>query len=94
LLALWMFPAEMFVDLPTHVVDLPKVGHSIPVRHALREDAIMIAVMRNGDIFFDNDRVYSRAIRSDSPVGEEWIRVRCIYSRRCASKISECRGCS
>ena len=62
LLALWMFPAEMFVDLPRHVADLPTVDHPILVPHARREDAILIAIMRNGDIFFDNDRVSSYAV--------------------------------
>jgi biopolymer transport protein TolR len=61
LLALWMLPARIFADLPVHGVtaDLPKVGHPIPVPHARREDAILIAIMRNGDIFFLNERVRS-----------------------------------
>jgi len=57
LLWLLMFPASMFVDLPTTGVDLPKVQHPIPMPHARREDAILVAVSRSGDIFLDNDRI-------------------------------------
>jgi len=64
LLVLCMIPGDGFVDLPGHGVtaDLPKVGHPILIPHARREDAILIAIMRNGDIFFDNDRVSSYAV--------------------------------
>jgi biopolymer transport protein ExbD/biopolymer transport protein TolR len=58
LLALFMVPGLMYVDLPRNLVDLPKVGHPISVPHARREDAILVAIMRNGDVFLDGHRVF------------------------------------
>ena len=62
LLTICMIPGEG--DLIGHGVtaDLPKVDHPILVPHARREDVSMIGVMRNGDIFFENDRVHSHAL--------------------------------
>jgi len=36
----------------SHFQDLPRVEHSLPMRAALREDAITIAVERDGGIYF------------------------------------------
>ena len=36
--------------------DLPKVVHPVEMRHARREDAVIITIMRDGGIFFGNDR--------------------------------------
>jgi len=38
-------------------VDLAKVRHPKPMRAAGREDAIIVAVMRDGKIFFRNDQI-------------------------------------
>jgi biopolymer transport protein ExbD len=38
-------------------VDLPKVRHVVPMPNALREDALLIAVERDGRIYFDTVRV-------------------------------------
>ena len=43
-------------DLPRNVVDLPKVGHPSPMPGALREDALLITVHRDGDIWFNDER--------------------------------------
>jgi biopolymer transport protein ExbD/biopolymer transport protein TolR len=58
LVALWMVPG-LFIWSHTDGVsaDPPKVRHPISVPCARREDAILIAVMRNGDIFFVNEQV-------------------------------------
>jgi biopolymer transport protein ExbD len=37
--------------------NLPKVGRAISMPHAMREDAMIVMIMRNGDVFFGNDRV-------------------------------------
>src|SRR5262249_21197923 len=38
-------------------IDLPRVNHPRSLRYALREDASVVAVMRNGDVFFGNDKL-------------------------------------
>jgi biopolymer transport protein TolR len=38
-------------------VDLPKVAHPTPMRGADREDAILVAITRDGQLFFGNDRI-------------------------------------
>lgn len=90
LVAIFIFRSGAHIDLPSHtVVDLAKATHPIPVPHASREDAITIAVMRNGDVFFGNDRVrpsgFSDRIRESLEKGSEhtiYIRAdaRCKYS--------------
>lgn len=51
--------AEMTVPQPYHGVstDLPKILRPISLPHAMREDAMIVTIMRNGDVFFRNDRV-------------------------------------
>jgi biopolymer transport protein TolR len=50
---------ETFAYSPHHgvAIDLPKVGHSIEMPQAKREDASMVSIMRDGKIFFRNERV-------------------------------------
>jgi biopolymer transport protein ExbD len=55
LFALSAPPLAFFFPRGYVPVDLAKVSHPKPVAHALREDAIMISVRRNGDIYFDHD---------------------------------------
>lgn len=43
-------------------IDLPKVGHARPMRHAEREDALLVGIMRTGDVFFGNDKVAPDAL--------------------------------
>jgi biopolymer transport protein ExbD len=43
-------------------IDLPKVGHARPMRHAEREDALLVGIMRTGDVFFGNDKVARDAL--------------------------------
>jgi biopolymer transport protein ExbD len=53
--------AEMTVPQPHHgsvSTDLPKILRPISLPHAMREDAIIVTIMRNGDVFFRNDRVW------------------------------------
>jgi biopolymer transport protein TolR len=57
LVAVFMLPA-MVVDHPRGVsVDLAKIGHPIPMRAAEREDALLIAVTRDGRVFFRTECV-------------------------------------
>jgi len=41
----------------TQPVDLPHVSHAASLQHANREDAIHVAVERDGSFYFRNDRV-------------------------------------
>jgi biopolymer transport protein TolR len=43
-------------------VDLPKVSHSISMQGALREDAMLVTVMRDGRIYFDNEQIFSDSL--------------------------------
>src|ERR1700722_13272973 len=56
LVAMFAMPASVVIDGGI-AVDLPKVLHPKLVPNALREDAIIVWVMRNGDVFLGNDRV-------------------------------------
>jgi biopolymer transport protein TolR len=38
-------------------VDLAKVNNPTPMQDADKEDALMVTVMRSGDVFFGNDKV-------------------------------------
>jgi biopolymer transport protein ExbD/biopolymer transport protein TolR len=44
-------------DLPKHAVDLPKANHAVEMRGADREDSLVVAIERNGDVFLMGDRV-------------------------------------
>jgi len=37
--------------------DLPKVGHPLPMRGANREDALVVAIFRDGKVFFGRDLI-------------------------------------
>ena len=39
------------------LVDLPKVGHPLPMRGANREDALVVAIFRDGKVFFGRDLI-------------------------------------
>jgi len=41
-------------------VDLPKVNCPVKMRCANREDALIVAIFRDGSVYFDNDRVNAR----------------------------------
>jgi biopolymer transport protein TolR len=55
--------------------NLPKVGRAISMPHAMREDAMIVMIMRNGDVFFRNDRVsperLAHALRAKVDGGSE-----------------------
>jgi len=44
-------------DLPSNTTDNPKVDHPVPMRGANREDAIIVAVQRNGTVWLGYERV-------------------------------------
>jgi len=54
---MFMLPAMTIVDPHGTSVDLAKIDHSIPMRAADREDAMLIAVTREGKVFFRADPV-------------------------------------
>jgi biopolymer transport protein TolR len=59
--AMFLLPATVVVDSPrdaTHAaVDLAKVSNSTDLRGALREDALFVAVQRDGRIWFGRDQI-------------------------------------
>jgi biopolymer transport protein ExbD len=59
LLFMFMIVANDRPDLPSNTTDNPKVLHPIPMRGANREDAIILAVQRNGDVWLGYQRVTS-----------------------------------
>ena len=40
-------------------VDVPKVSHPVAMRGALRDDAMRISILRDGQVYFGNDRIWS-----------------------------------
>jgi len=54
----------MLVPAPFHCAgpDLPKVTHPVSMPGALREDALMVAVTRDGVVYFGADRVEADAL--------------------------------
>jgi len=59
LVLVFMFAGPaMIVDHPHGAsVDLARVSHTTPMRAADREDALLVAIMRDGKIFFRADRI-------------------------------------
>jgi biopolymer transport protein TolR len=61
LVAMFLLPAMVVIDSPrdaAHVaIDLAKASNSTDLREALREDALLVAVQRDGRIWFDRDQV-------------------------------------
>ena len=48
----------VYEDLPTRPsVELPRASHSVPLDSAIREDALIVAVGRDGHVFFGSSRV-------------------------------------
>jgi len=58
----------VFMTMPTHGhgigLDMPKVSHPVSMPGALREDAMQVAIMRDGYVYFGADRVKSQDIPS------------------------------
>jgi len=40
-------------------VDVPKVSHPVPMKGALRDDAMKVSILRDGQVYFGADRVWS-----------------------------------
>ena len=58
LAAIFLLIAMVVIEPPSGGgIDLAKVNYPISMPDAKREDALIVAVMRNGWIFFGNDRV-------------------------------------
>src|SRR5215468_1536623 len=54
LLAVFMAPVMIVSDGPRIVTELPKAHHAISMPRADREDALIVAVMRDGKIYIDS----------------------------------------
>jgi len=48
----------------TYGTDLPHVSHAVPMPGALREDAMLVAVMRDGSVYFGSERVLPAELTS------------------------------
>jgi biopolymer transport protein TolR len=63
LVAMFLLPATIVIDSPRGAagaaVDLAKTSHSVTMRGANREDALLIAVQRDGRVWFDEDQITS-----------------------------------
>jgi biopolymer transport protein TolR len=61
LVAMFLVPASIIVDSPRTgagvAVDMAKVSHPIAMQNALREDAMVIAIQRDGKIWFGTGQV-------------------------------------
>ena len=66
LVAMFLLPASVVIDSPRdagHVgVDLAKAANSADVRGALREDALLVAIQRDGHIWFDRDQITAEGL--------------------------------
>jgi biopolymer transport protein TolR len=80
LVGMFLLPAMVVVDSPRdawHVgVDTPKASNSTELRGADREDALLVAITRDGQVWFDRDRItgdkdLSAAIRDRVSRGAE-----------------------
>jgi biopolymer transport protein ExbD/biopolymer transport protein TolR len=45
-------------------VDIPRVAHSIPMPRANREDALLVAVFRDGSVYYGTDKIRSEDLSS------------------------------
>lgn len=60
LVLLWLFMFRGVDEHPGHrwtAVDMPKAVHAISMRGADREDAMVVAITRNGKIFFRSEQI-------------------------------------
>ncbi len=58
LVAMFILPAMFFVDLPRGIsVDLAKVSNPTDMVGADREDALVVAITRDGDVWLVGDRI-------------------------------------
>ena len=69
------FAVHPVADLPTDVVDLSQSRHANDMHGAIREDAMLVVVTRDGGLWFDHGRVDERelykAIREGLDRGSE-----------------------
>jgi biopolymer transport protein ExbD len=53
----------IFMTVPTHhygvSADLPRVWHPVSMPGALRDDAMKVSILRDGQVYFCNERVWS-----------------------------------
>lgn len=61
LVAVFLFRASIVVDSPRDAahtsLDVAKVSHPTDLRGALREDALLVAVQRDGNVWFGSSRI-------------------------------------
>jgi biopolymer transport protein ExbD len=55
----WVFQGMSYNPHQSVSVDVPKVSHPVAMRGALREDAMKVSILRDGQVYFGGDRVWS-----------------------------------
>jgi|SRR5271156_2412160 len=62
-------------------VDLPKVWHPVEMRHANREDALVVGIERDGKVYFRNQRVTADELPAKTAEGLAHGSERRVYIR-------------
>ena len=62
-------------------VDLAKVNNPVQMPDADKEDALIVAVMRQGDVFFGKDRIEPDQLPTKSKTGSPTRRIKRVYVR-------------
>lgn len=57
LVAMFLLPASIVIDHHGSSVDLVRVSHARAMPGALREDALFLAIQRDGRIWFDEEKI-------------------------------------
>ena len=57
LVAMFLLPAALVVDFRGPSADLTTISHPIPLPAALREDALEVAVTRDGKLYLGRDQI-------------------------------------
>jgi biopolymer transport protein TolR len=57
LVAMFLLPAEIVVDFRGPSADLTKISHPIPMPAAVREDALEVAITRDGKLYLGRDQI-------------------------------------
>ena len=55
--AMFLLPAEIVVDFRGPSADLTKISHPILMAAALREDALEVAITRDGKLYLGRDQI-------------------------------------
>jgi len=69
LVARFLLPAEIVVDVRGPSVDLTKISHPIPLPAAVREDALEVASTRDGKLYLGRDQIRLERLPAEIQAG-------------------------